>query len=105
MLACGLHFATAPMFGWWMPDGVSTHAWDIDYLFYVILAITGFFFILTEALLVYFMFRYAAGAGHKTSPEPTHTDHSFERKLELGWTFVPAVILLYIAFAQVGTWV
>jgi cytochrome c oxidase subunit 2 len=105
MLACGLHFATAPLFGWWLPDGVSTHAADIDRLFYIILAITGFFFILTEAMQVYLMFRYAGGPDHKTAPEPDHTAHDFERKLEIGWTIVPSVILLYIAFAQVGTWV
>jgi cytochrome c oxidase subunit II len=27
-----------------------------------------------------------------------------EHKLEMAWTVVPALILLYIAFAQVGTW-
>src|SRR5271156_5773614 len=71
MIGCGAIFVVAPAAGWWMPEGVSFHAWDVDFLFYLILAITGFFFILTEALLVYFMYRYAAVApGEVRKPSP-----------------------------------
>jgi cytochrome c oxidase subunit 2 len=107
MLACFGLFVAAPFAGWWMPEGVSAHAWDIDRLFYIILAITGFFFVLTEALLVVFMYRYASKPAARPVPvsdEEKHKEHDFERKLEIGWTIVPAAILLYIAFAQVGAW-
>jgi cytochrome c oxidase subunit II len=112
MIACGAIFVVAPASGWWMPDGVSYHAWDVDFLFYLILAITGFFFILTEALLVYFMYRYAAVApGEVRGPsrwwqvfKPLSNVFNTSYKIEMAWTVVPAVILVYIAFAQVNTW-
>jgi cytochrome c oxidase subunit II len=125
MALCGLMFVVAPFVGWWLPLRASTHAWDIDLLFYIILGITGFFFILTEAILVVFMWKYAA----RSPSEPPHVfgHHAEEKKVfwttffkriarpvsrilhnqhrvELAWTLVPAAILLYIAFAQVGTW-
>jgi cytochrome c oxidase subunit 2 len=124
MAACLGMFIAAPFAGWWLPPGVSTHAWHVDKLFYIILFITGFFFILTEAILVYFMWVYAGRpgqAGHVFGPHPYEEKvfwtgpfkHLFrpvsailhnQHRVELAWTFVPAVILLYIAFAQVGTW-
>ena len=71
MAACTALFVVAPIVGWWMPQAASSHSWDIDYLFYLILAITGFFFILTEGLLVAFMFRYAEREpGQTLAPSP-----------------------------------
>ncbi|MCI0463076.1 MAG: hypothetical protein L0Z62_39520 [Gemmataceae bacterium] len=125
MLACLGLFVVSPFIdSWWLPEQLSAHAPDIDHLFYVILAITGFFFILTEALLIVFMWQYAAQPGQK---EHVFGHHAAEKKVfwttffkrlfrpvsnllhdqhrvELAWTLVPAAILLYIAFAQVGTW-
>jgi cytochrome c oxidase subunit 2 len=113
MLACGMLFFVAPFVGWWLPEGVSTHSHDVDFLFYVILYITGFFFFLTEALLIIFLYLYA---GQPAAPKPAraagwpgwlkplegvlHSTHH----VEMAWTLVPAIILLYIAFAQIGTW-
>jgi len=112
MLACGLLFVVAPFVGWWLPEGVSTHAHLVDGLFYGILYVTGFFFFLTEAILVVFMYKYA-GTG---TPKPArssgwprllqplqHVLHDTHH-VEMAWTLVPAIILLVIAFAQIGTW-
>jgi cytochrome c oxidase subunit 2 len=124
MVAAGGLFVVAPFVGWWLPERVSEHAWDIDLLFYIILGITGFFFILTEALLVYFMWAYAArpgGHGHvfghhaeeqkvfwtsyfKWLIRPVSAVLHNQHRVELAWTLVPAVILLYITFAQVSAW-
>ena len=119
MFACGALFVVAPMVGWWLPERKSDHAWDIDFLFYVILAITGFFFVLTEALLVVFMFRYCQSEpGEVRKPslwlkvyspfagllKPFTSLLNTASRVEMAWTIVPAVILLYIAFAQVDTW-
>jgi cytochrome c oxidase subunit II len=112
MIGCGAIFVVAPVAGWWMPEGVSSHAWNIDFLFYIILAITGFFFILTEALLVYFMYRYAAlGPSEVRRPSiwrgvfmPLTSVFNTSHKIEMAWTVVPAIILVYIAVAQVNTW-
>jgi cytochrome c oxidase subunit 2 len=127
MAACAALFIVAPFVAgghWWLPKGVSTHAGEIDTLFYIILYITGFFFILTEALLVYFMYLYAGQPGKPGHVFGHHADaekvywtsyfkHLFrpvsavihnQHRLELAWTIVPAVILLFIAFVQVKAW-
>jgi cytochrome c oxidase subunit 2 len=88
----------APFAGWWLPPNVSTFGPDVDFLFYVILGFTGFFFILSEAILVWVMYRYAWEPERKS--DYTHGNH----RLEIAWTVVPAAILLFIAFAQVQAW-
>jgi cytochrome c oxidase subunit 2 len=84
--------------GWWLPKNVATFGPDIDNLFYLILGITGFFFVLTEGILVYSMWRFAGQPGRKSSY--THGNH----RLELTWTFVPGVILLLLAIVQINVW-
>src|SRR5262245_5911232 len=123
MLACLGIWVASPFAGWWLPPSASTHAPDIDRLYYIILAITGFFFILTETLLIVFMWKYAGRPGgqhvfgHHAEEKKVFWTTFFKRlarpvsaflhnqhRVELAWTLVPAAILLYIAFAQVGTW-
>jgi cytochrome c oxidase subunit 2 len=117
----------APFFGWWLPEGVSTHSASVDYLFYFILVITGFFFVLTEAILCVFMYKYATRGGKSSSDvagdgpgspsyaaagpgfaamlfRPVTSLLNDQHKVEMAWTIVPALILLYIAFDQVNTW-
>jgi len=81
-----------------LPEGISTYASDVDGLFYLILGITGFFFLLTEGLLLYFLYRYKARPGERA--RHTHGNHT----LELVWTFVPGVILFSLAVIQTGVW-
>jgi cytochrome c oxidase subunit 2 len=101
MIATAVLWFISPSMGWWLPQNVSTFGDRVDNLFYLILAVTGFFFIATEAVLVYFMYKYAGEPGVRRLPIMSH---AAERKLELAWTIVPAGILLYIAVAQVGAW-
>ncbi|MBY0232086.1 MAG: hypothetical protein K2W96_22645 [Gemmataceae bacterium] len=98
LLATFLIWFIAPFYGWWLPDNVSSFGPDVDYLFYVILAFTGFFFVLTEVVLVYAMWKFAYDPERRS--EYTHGNHT----LELVWTAVPAAILLFIAFAQIYAW-
>jgi cytochrome c oxidase subunit II len=113
MAACLVGFAISPWMGWWMPDPVTPSGVEIDRLFYVILWITTFFFILTEVILVSFMWQYGSQEGKRPVMQTAevvgflkplsnllHNQH----RVELAWTIVPAAILLYIAFAQVNTW-
>jgi cytochrome c oxidase subunit 2 len=123
MLACLALWIASPLLGMSLPMGVSTHAGHIDALYYIILGITGFFFVLTETLLVVFMWKYAGRPhgqhvfGHHAQETKVAWTTFFKRlfrpvsallhnqhRVELAWTLVPAAILLYIAFAQVGTW-
>ncbi|MFN0244218.1 MAG: cytochrome c oxidase subunit II [Planctomycetota bacterium] len=91
-------FVEAPKYGWWLPPNVSSYGGDIDYLFFLILWMVAFFLVLTEGLLVYCIWVY--GAKRDTKSTYTHGSH----KLELLWTAVPAVLLLFIAFSQMGAW-
>jgi cytochrome c oxidase subunit 2 len=98
LAATFLIWLVAPSMGWWLPANVASFGGDVDYLFYVILAITGFFFVLTEALLVYAMWKFAHRGGGKS--EYVEGNH----RLEILWTIIPAGILLFIAFAQINAW-
>jgi cytochrome c oxidase subunit II len=112
MLLCGLSFVISPWMGWSLPEGVSTHSDAVDFLWYVILYITGFFFFLTEAILIAFMFLYAGEGGAKPARvggwpaalKPLEAVLHDSHRIEMAWTLVPALILLFIAFAQIGTW-
>src|SRR5947209_7818358 len=79
--------AVSPAMGWWLPRSVSTYSPDIDRLYYWILAVVAFFFVLTEALLVYIMIRWTAEPGRRS--QFVHGNH----RLEMLWTVIPGVIL------------
>src|SRR5262245_52639877 len=98
-MATFLIWFAAPFFGWWMPESINPNGFGggVDNLFYVILGLTTFFFVLTEVVLVYGMWKFAAGPGKSVY---THGNH----RLEVLWTAIPAAILLFIAFAQIGVW-
>lgn len=99
MAAAALLFVVAPFAGWWLPKNVSSYGPGVDNLFYLILAITGFFFILTEAVLVYCLYKFADRPAD-TKAQYIHGNH----KLEMFWTAIPAAILLLIALLQIKTW-
>ncbi|HZT81394.1 MAG TPA: cytochrome c oxidase subunit II [Gemmataceae bacterium] len=93
-----LLFVLAPFVGWWLPANYCSFGPSVDNLFYLILAITGATFVGTMIVFVWALLRYAARPGEKS--QYTHGSH----KLEMVWTAVPAVTLLFIAFAQVKAW-
>ncbi len=84
--------------GWWLPANVSSFGPDVDFLYYVILGFTTFFFVLTEVLLVWAMYKFAGRPGAKGVYVEGH------HRLEMLWTVVPGAILLYIAIAQISAW-
>lgn len=98
----------APGMGWWFPPNpgeagstgsASPLGLRIDDLFYMILVITTVTFILTHIAIAYVLWK---GAKSKEDDKAwfTHGSHS----LEVIWTIVPAVILLFIAFIQLDVW-
>ena len=107
-----LVFLTVPIFGvgvfiygalpWvniQLPIDASEHGYNIDHLYYFILWLTGIAFVITEGVLAYFLWKY--GAGHNTEPvKYTHGSHN----LEIVWTILPAVTLLFIAIYQMNAW-
>jgi cytochrome c oxidase subunit 2 len=91
-------FVKAEEWGLWFPPIVSSYGGEIDHLFYVILWMVTVTFIGTEVLLVWFVFRYSKK--DSTRAVYTHGNHT----LELVWTAIPALLLIFVAFSQMEAW-
>ena len=107
----------APENGWWFPgtaneftayqgpDGgmaMSPLGERIDDLFYMILLVTTLVFIGTQIALGYVLWTGArrTDPGNTTKAWFTHGSHN----LEVIWSVVPALVLLYIALYQMDVW-
>ena len=84
--------------GWWLPDDLSTFGGRIDFLFYVILVITGITFFGVQGTLIYFLIRYRSREGAKA--QYTHGN----AVVEIIWTAIPTVILIVLAVMGQGVW-
>ena len=84
--------------GWFLPEPVSTFGERIDGLYDLILWITGAIFVLTEALLVWFIVKYR----HKEGRRAEYSHGS--QRLEIVWTVVPFVLVLLIAWVSADVW-
>ncbi|MFL5594019.1 MAG: cytochrome c oxidase subunit II [Gemmatimonadaceae bacterium] len=71
---------------------------EIDYLWDRLLLLGTIVFILVEAVLVYVVFKYRRRENQPTPPQ-THGSTN----LEIAWTLIPAVILVFIAVPTVRT--
>jgi cytochrome c oxidase subunit 2 len=94
-----LTFVVAPYYNMSFPRDISEHGRVIDQLFYFILWLTGILFVITEGALFYFAWKYNA----RTNPEPAKFSHG-SHTLEVVWTILPAVTLLFIAIYQMNAW-
>jgi cytochrome c oxidase subunit II len=94
-----LTFVFAPYYNIWFPKDISEHGRVIDQLFFFILWLTGIIFVATEVALFYFAWKYDA----RTNPEPVKFSHG-SHTLEVVWTILPAVTLLFIAIYQMNAW-
>ena len=83
---------------WILPPNASTYGPDIDWLYYVILFITGLVFLITEGVLIWFLVRYRHREGRKA--EYIHGNVT----AEVIWTVIPFVIVIGIALASRGVW-
>ncbi len=83
---------------WIIPSGSSTFAGEIDFLYYLILVITGIAFVVVEVGLIVFMIKYRARPGLKAEYIQGST------KAEIVWTAVPAVTLVIIGLMSGGIW-
>ncbi|HBG05826.1 MAG: cytochrome c oxidase subunit II [Geobacteraceae bacterium GWC2_58_44] len=66
---------------------------DVDGVFLFILAIAGFFFILTQGLLFYFAIRYRRKKGEEAADTPYITGN---QTLEVIWIVIPSLLLVAI---------
>jgi cytochrome c oxidase subunit 2 len=83
---------------WLLPPGNSTFAGDIDFIYYVILVITGIAFVIVELGLLWFVLKYRRRPGQKA-----HYTHG-SMKAEIIWTAVPAVTVIIIGIMSGGVW-
>jgi cytochrome c oxidase subunit 2 len=91
-------FAVAPWLGWSLPENISTMGARIDFLYGVILFLTGTVFIGTQLFLFYVLFRFGDRPGRKA--EYIHGSH----KAEMIWTLIPAAILAGLLALQTPAW-
>ena len=82
---------------WWLPEVSSTYGPGIDMLFNVILWVTIVVFVLVTIALLYFLWKYRAQGKKATY---THGNN----KLEIAWTAIPAVILVFLAIFSNDLW-
>ena len=97
--ACAMMSDSWPLYNHWLPEDVSADGAVIDGLFNFILILTGVIFIGTGLALFWFLWKYDA----TKNAEPvkfTHGSHT----LEIVWSILPAVTLLFIAIYQMNAW-
>jgi len=82
----------------WFPENVSTFGAEMDFMFMIILAITGAIFLLVEAALIYFVIKYRHREGRQAVYVHGNT------KLEIIWTAIPFAIVVVIAMMSMGPW-
>ncbi|SFH79488.1 cytochrome c oxidase subunit II [Planctomicrobium piriforme] len=93
----------APSQGWWFPgESASPLGRRIDSLFYIILWITTVVFIGTQVALGYVLFK-GAKRTEPGSQEKAWYSHG-RHELEVIWSVVPAIVLLFIALYQMDVW-
>ncbi|MFQ5703851.1 MAG: cytochrome c oxidase subunit II [Gemmatimonadales bacterium] len=83
---------------WIMPPGASTFVPDIDFIYYLILVITGIACVVVEVGLLLFIVKYRGRPGRKA----LYTHGS--TKAEIIWTAVPAVTVVIIGILSAGIW-
>lgn len=75
---------------WWLPDAASSYAPNLDFIFHLILYITGAVFFGVQFLLFYFIIRYRKKEGARA------IYYHGNNRLEVIWTIIPALILIYL---------
>lgn len=75
----------------WFPEGASSFAPQVDFLFTVILWICVVFFVPIVIAMGYFMWVYRERPGYRGSPEALHNT-----AIEITWTVVPTIIVVWV---------
>lgn len=83
---------------WTLPVNLSLHRGGIDEMYYIILAVTAVAFVLVEAGVLWFLYRYRSREGREA-----HYTHGSNR-LEILWTAVPAIVVILLGLRSGGLW-
>lgn len=82
----------------WFPESISTYGAQIDQIFWAVLLVTGIFFFLVEGGLLYFVLKY------RQKPGKTAAYLHGNTLVEVIWTVIPALILLWLTLASERVW-
>jgi cytochrome c oxidase subunit 2 len=82
----------------WLPAQASTFASQIDFMFWVIVVITGIAFVLVEATLLWFLIRYR----HRPDRRAYYTHGS--KTAEIIWTAIPAATMIVLGVWSSRVW-
>jgi len=81
-----------------LPEASSPHGRRTDFLFWLSMGIITFAFVVTNALLFIFAWKYQHKEGRRAAYYPEN------HKLELIWTVIPAVIMAVLVFTGWRAW-
>ena len=81
-----------------IPKSASYHGDDTDRLFYVTLFFMTIVFVLTQAALFYFAYRYNESKNREAY------FYSHNNKLEVIWTVIPSIVLAILVVMGMMTW-
>lgn len=84
-----------------LPVQASSEAAQVDELFRWLLTIGGAIFLLVEGLLLYSVIRFRRRPGDDSDGPPIHGNVT----LELIWTGIPAIIVLFLVIYSYSVWV
>jgi cytochrome c oxidase subunit 2 len=87
-----------PGMNYWFPENVSTAGAQIDRLFTLILGMTGAIFVLVEGVLLWCLIRYRHRRGR------TAAYFHDNARVEIVWTVIPALVVLYLTVASQRVW-
>lgn len=76
----------------------SEHGSQYEFMFWTTMAVTGIVFVLTQILLFYFSWKY------QYKKESRALFYPENNKLEVIWTFVPAIVLAILVFTGWRVW-
>ncbi|QOV91314.1 cytochrome c oxidase subunit II transmembrane domain-containing protein [Humisphaera borealis] len=83
---------------WWLPENYSEHGGGVDLLFNVIFWVTGVVGVVVLLLLLKYCIQYRYRPDRKA-----HFTHG-NKKVELIWTIIPAILLIALAIWTKGAW-
>ncbi len=94
----GVYYCNERLAGKILGTPASDHGVLVDRMLYITLGVTFFVFVVTQACLFYFSFRYQ----EKENAKPYYFPH--DNRLELLWTVVPALVLTVMVGFGIFYW-
>lgn len=95
----GIYVCHEALIGKMLPVSASEHGVEYDFMFKVTLWVTGIVFLITQALLFWFAYRYQSTEKNNSSFFLAHNN-----KLEIVWTTIPAIAMAILVAIGLKNW-